>query len=53
MQFSADLITWETSAILPDEIATDGTVQVVSVAYPLLTGGVQAHFFKVAIGVAP
>ncbi|MGV3658774.1 MAG: choice-of-anchor D domain-containing protein [Prosthecobacter sp.] len=53
VQFSADLIVWETSAATPTMLADDGTNQVVGLDYPLMSGGAQAKFATVGVSVAP
>jgi hypothetical protein len=50
-QFSADLSSWETDNTAPAVSATDGVNQVVSLNYPLLSGGVQARFFRLVVGL--
>lgn len=50
VQFSADLVTWESDATSPNVLADDGTNQVVGLSYPILTSGAQAKFFQVTVG---
>lgn len=52
-QFSADLLTWQSSATVPTVLATDGAWQVVSVPYPFYVGGKKARFFRIAVTLAP
>ena len=58
LEFSADLVNWETSGATPTQIATDATLEAVSVAYPATIttpgGGTQVpHFFRVLVSLAP
>ena len=50
-QFSADLSNWETDNTAPAVVASDGVNQVVSLSYPLLSGGAQARFFRLVVGL--
>jgi len=57
LQFSADLVNWATSATTPTQIATDATIEAVSVTYPgtITTpgGGTQVpRFFRVLVSLA-
>jgi hypothetical protein len=50
VQFSADLITWQSSAVAPTVVADDGIYEVVTVRYPFfLNSGQKARFFRVSI----
>jgi hypothetical protein len=49
VQFSPDLSTWQDSADVPSVLADDGSNQVVSVAYPLLVGGLPPKFFRIRV----
>jgi hypothetical protein len=53
VEFSANLTTWQTVATAPQVLATDGTNEVVSLAFPMLAGGVQAKFCKVKVSLDP
>ena len=37
----------------PSVLITDGILEVVGLPFPLLTGGAEASFFKVTVGVSP
>ena len=50
-QFSADLSNWETDNTTPAVLATDGVNEVVGLNYPLLSGGAQARFFRLVVGL--
>ncbi len=50
-QFSADLSSWETDNTAPTVLATDGVNEVAGLNYPLLSGGAQARFFRVVVGL--
>ena len=43
----------EVSSATPTVLADNGTVQVVSVPYPLTVNGKEARFFHVIVSVAP
>ena len=53
VQFSADLIAWEPSTDTPTTVATDGTIDAVSVLYPLHiinpSTGPRPQFFRVVV----
>ena len=49
VQFSADLSSWTNSADTPAVLADDGTVQLVSVAFPALVNGQVPKFFRVSV----
>lgn len=49
VQFSPDLVTWQSSNVTPTVTADDGTYQVVTVKYPFFVSGQKAHFFRVSI----
>ena len=53
VEFSADLTTWAASSTTPTALATDGTLQIVSVPYVLFVGGKKARFFRVRVMLAP
>lgn len=53
VQFSPDLSFWQSSAITPTVLATDGEIQAVSVPYPFFVGGKKARFFQVVVSIAP
>jgi autotransporter-associated beta strand protein len=55
VQFSADLVNWETSGVTPTAIdASDSTIEVVRVPYPAtILGGTQTpKFFRVLVTLA-
>ena len=54
VQFTADLINWQSSAVTPTVLADDGTNQIVSVPYPVETflNGQKAQFFRVIVTLA-
>ena len=52
-EFSADGITWFPSVAEPALLATNGTMQVVSVPYPRFVGGKKARFAHVVVVIAP
>lgn len=52
-QFSADLVTWQTSNATPVVVATDTTHEVVSVPYPFFINGKKARFFRITVSTAP
>ena len=49
VQFSADLSTWTNSTDTPVVLADDGSVQVVSIAFPAQINGQVPKFFRVAV----
>ncbi len=52
VQFSADLLIWETSTDAPTVIASDVLIDAVTVPYPFfLTTGQKAQFFRVTVTV--
>lgn len=53
VEFSVKLKTWETYQGTPVVLATDGTHEVVGIAYPILSDGARAKFFRVTAGMAP
>lgn len=53
VQFSADLAQWQSSAEQPFVLADDGTHEVVSVPFPVLSGGVKPCFFRIHLSVSP
>lgn len=53
VQFSADMITWQSSTVIPTVLADDGTYQIVSVPYPFFIGKKKARFFHVVISISP
>lgn len=53
VQFSADLVTWQSSTVTPTVLADDGTYQIVSVPYPFFVGKKKARFFRVTVSLAP
>ncbi len=52
-QFSADLITWVNSTVMPAVLADDGVNQIVSVPYPAFLAGKKARFFRISATLAP
>ena len=48
VQFSADLAGWTDSTATPDVLADNGTMQIVSMPFPILATG-QARFFRVRV----
>jgi ELWxxDGT repeat protein len=54
VQFSGDLTAWTTSTATPTVISDDGSLQAVTVPYPLfLPNGRKARFFRVTVDLAP
>lgn len=51
VQFSGDMTTWVNSAAVPTVVATDGTIQAVTVPYPFFVGGKKARFFRVLVTI--
>ena len=52
VQFSADLLTWETSAAIPTVVASDAEIDAVTVPYPFfLQTGEKAQFFRVQVSI--
>lgn len=49
VQFSADLLTWQSSTVTPTVVADDGTYEVVTVRYPFFINGQKARFFRVSV----
>ena len=49
VQFSADLVTWRDSTVIPTVIASDTVIDAVSVPYPLFINGRKARFFRVQV----
>ncbi len=49
VEFSADLASWTPSAVAPTVIADNGTLEAVTVPYPLFINGKKARFFRVAV----
>ena len=49
VEFSPDLIAWVASADIPAVLADNGTVQAVTVPYPLFINGQKARFFRVIV----
>ena len=49
LEFSADLASWTPGTDAPTVIADDGTLQAVTVPYPLFINGNKARFFRVAV----
>lgn len=49
VQFSGDLITWESSSTVPTVIADDGVIEAVTVPYPFFVNGLKARFFRVQV----
>lgn len=49
VQFSSDLVTWQSSAVTPTVVADDGTYEVVTVRYPFFINGQKARFFRVSV----
>ncbi|HEY1052093.1 MAG TPA: hypothetical protein VGE39_20120 [Prosthecobacter sp.] len=45
-EFSSDLQFWETSAVSPQILDDDGTMQTVTVEFPVLSNGSQSTFFR-------
>jgi uncharacterized protein YjiK/2',3'-cyclic-nucleotide 2'-phosphodiesterase (5'-nucleotidase family) len=48
-EFSADMITWEASNVIPTTIASDSEVEAVSIRYPFFVNGKKARFFRVGV----
>ena len=54
VQFSSDLITWESSTATPSVIADDGTIEAAAMRYPFFrSSGPKATFFRVVVTLAP
>jgi hypothetical protein len=57
VQFSADLSYWVTSTDTPSVVASDATIDAVSVPYPLFistpSGAQKPQYFRVAVTMAP
>ena len=49
VEFSADLVSWTPSTVTPTVIADNGTLEAVTVPYPLFINGKKARFFRVAV----
>lgn len=49
VQFSTNLTTWQSSAVIPTVVADDGVYEVVTVKYPFFINGQKARFFRVSI----
>lgn len=49
VEFSADLTSWTASTATPAILADNGTLQAVTVPYPLFVGGKKARFFRVSV----
>ena len=52
-QFSSNLTAWENGTVTPTVLASNGTVRIVSVPFPVLGSGVPANFFRVVVNIAP
>lgn len=48
-EFSSDLQTWEASTVTPEILGDDGTMQSVSVEFPILSNGKQSTFFRTRV----
>lgn len=48
-EFSSDLQTWEPSGEVPQILTDDGTMQSVSVEFPVLSNGKQSTFFRTRV----
>ena len=53
VEFSATLGTWQASTATPTVLADDGTMQIVSMPYPIAVGGKKARYFRVRVTSAP
>lgn len=53
VQFSADLVTWQTSTATPTVIADDGVIEACTVPYPFFINGMKARFFQIRVSTAP
>ncbi|MDB6116535.1 MAG: repeat domain protein [Verrucomicrobiaceae bacterium] len=53
VEFSAKLLAWETINVAQTVLATDGTYEVVGMAYPKLADGSRSKFFRVTVSVTP
>ena len=49
VEFSGDLVTWQTSAAIPAVIGGDSEMDAVTVPYPLFVNGRKARFFRVQV----
>ena len=45
-EFSSDLQSWESSAAVPQLLSDDGTMQTLTLGFPVLSSGQQSHFFR-------
>lgn len=48
-QFSSDLSNWFNSTAIPQVLADDGTIEEVSLTFPVLPNGQQGRFFRVVV----
>lgn len=51
VEFSGDLVTWQTSGSTPAVLAQDEEAEVVSVPYPFFVNGKKARFFRVRVEI--
>lgn len=51
VEFSGDLVTWQTSGSTPSVLAQDEVAEVVSVPYPFFVNGKKARFFRVRVEI--
>ena len=49
VQFSADMLAWQSSTATPTVIADDAEIEAVTVPYPLFINGKKARFFRVQV----
>ena len=52
-EFSADMAAWQPGNATPAVLTDNGTLQVVSVPYPVFVGGKKALYFRVQVSIAP
>jgi hypothetical protein len=54
VRFSAEMTTWETNTATPTVVTDNGTMQAVTVPYPLfMSNGRKARFYTVTVDFAP
>ena len=49
VEFSSNLVSWQTSTATPSVLADDGEIQAVAVPYPFFVGGKKAAYFRVRV----
>lgn len=53
VEFTGDLISWQSSQVTPTVLADDGEMEMVSVPYPWFVAGRKARFTRVVVDLAP